>query len=98
MSDTVFVSAVTAWELATKARSGKWPEAASYVARLDEVMDAFAFLPLPITLEDARLAGSMAVPHKDPFDRLLAAQAQLGNLALATVDMAFRAFGTRVIW
>jgi PIN domain nuclease of toxin-antitoxin system len=49
-------------------------------------------------LEHGHLAGSLPGAHRDPFDRMLAAQAQIENVPLVTGDPVFRAFGTRVLW
>ena len=92
----VLVSAVTAWELATKARFGKWPEAADLAADIAAALQAEAFEPLPISLEHARMAGFLTSPHRDPFDRMLAAQAQV--VPLVTANPVFRGFGVRVLW
>ncbi|HXW25321.1 MAG TPA: type II toxin-antitoxin system VapC family toxin [Xanthobacteraceae bacterium] len=94
----VLVSAATAWELATKARFGKWPQAAYLAANIKDVLDENAFAPLAITIEHARIAGSLAVPHRDPFDRMLAAQAQVEGISLVTADPVFGRFGTPVLW
>jgi PIN domain nuclease of toxin-antitoxin system len=92
------VSAVTAWEVANKVRLGKWPEAARLVTRFDEIVADYEFRPLPISLAHARLAGSLPGEHRDPFDRMLAAQSAIEGLPLVTADPSFRTFGTRVIW
>jgi PIN domain nuclease of toxin-antitoxin system len=94
----VYVSSVIAWEIASKVRTGKWPEAEPLAAHFLDVVADDGFVPLPITLEHARLAGSLPGPHRDPFDRMLAAQAQIESLPLVTADPVFRAFGTRVLW
>jgi PIN domain nuclease of toxin-antitoxin system len=96
--DDVFVSAVVAWEIANKVRSGKWPEAKLLADRFFELIAEDGFLPLPITLQHAHLAGSLPGHHRDPFDRMLAAQAQIENVPLVTADPVFQAFGTRVLW
>jgi PIN domain nuclease of toxin-antitoxin system len=96
--DDVYVSAVVAWEIANKVRYGKWPEAKLLVDRFFELIVEDGFLPLPITLQHAHLAGSLAGRHRDPFDRMLAAQAQIENVSLVTADPVFQAFGTRVLW
>ena len=95
---TLYVSAVSAWEIANKVRLGKWPEAAILVETFAQTMDRYALEPLPVTMAHAHLAGSMAGRHRDPFDRMLAAQAQIENVPLVTADPVFRAFGTRVLW
>lgn len=95
---TVLVSAVTAWELANKVRSGKWPAAAVLAKEIETGLREEAFEPLPLTVEHARLAGFLPGSHRDPFDRMLAAQAQVEAVPLVTADRVFRAFGTEVLW
>ena len=94
----VIVSAVTAWELATKARFGKWPEAVDLATNIESELAAGDFIALPITLEHARVAGFLPSRHRDPFDRMLAAQAQVEAIPLVTADPVFGDFGMRVIW
>ena len=94
----ILVSAATAWELSTKARFGKWPQAAPLAANIKNILDENSFAPLAITVEHARIAGSLPVPHRDPFDRMLAAQAQVEGLSLVSADPVFGAFGTHVLW
>jgi PIN domain nuclease of toxin-antitoxin system len=97
--DTEFViSAVCVWEIVFKVRRGKWPEAETFVADLDLTLRRSAHFPLAITIEHARLAGFMVWAHRDPFDRLLAAQSQIEGLPLVTADPVFRRFGTAVMW
>ena len=94
----VYVSAVVAWEISNKVRSGKWPEAQVLVELFFETLRRYEFMPLPVTLEHAHLAGTMGGRHRDPFDRMLAAQSQIENVPLVTADPVFSAFGTRVLW
>lgn len=94
----VLVSAASAWELATKHRLGKWAEIAPLVDAFDDFLRRSRFAPLAITPGQARRAGSLDWAHRDPFDRMLLAQAQDQALPLVTGD---RVFGTRdvaVIW
>jgi PIN domain nuclease of toxin-antitoxin system len=91
-------SAVSAWELANKVRLGKWPEADAIAKAFIATMAAQGIDIVPITAEHAQLAGSMAGDHRDPFDRMLAAQARLENVAIVTADAAFKAFGVKTIW
>src|SRR5215471_4960747 len=71
-SDTiVYVSAVTAFEIANKFHMGKWPAAAAMARDLVEIISRFDFEPLALTLEHARHAGLLAARHRDPFDRML---------------------------
>jgi PIN domain nuclease of toxin-antitoxin system len=94
----VFVSAASAWELAMKVRLGKLPSAVRLTDRLAETLVEQNFAPLPIRLEHGRLAGLLPGQHRDPFDRMLAAQALVDDMALVTNDAAFAAFGVKVLW
>jgi PIN domain nuclease of toxin-antitoxin system len=94
----VLVSAASAWELAMKVRLGKLPEAVSLTHRLAESLVEQNFKPLPISLEHGRLGELLPGRHRDPFDRILAAQALLEDLALVTIDPAFAGFGVKVVW
>jgi PIN domain nuclease of toxin-antitoxin system len=95
---TVYVSAVTAWEIASKFRLGKWPKALALANDLASIMSALGFEPLPISLEHARHAGILQKSHRDPFDRMLAAQAEIEGIPLVTADPAFRYFKVRTFW
>jgi PIN domain nuclease of toxin-antitoxin system len=97
-SNEVLVSSVVVWELATKSRLGRWPEASPIVEGLDEFILASGLRPLPITIGHGRLAGLLAGDHRDPFDRMLAAQARIEEVPLVTVDRAFARFGVDVLW
>lgn len=94
----LYVSAVVAWELATKGRLGKWPGAVDAADDLDRVTRIAGLRPLPITLAHARRAGALPSPHRDPFDRMLAAQALLEDLVLVTRDPAFQTLSCRTLW
>jgi PIN domain nuclease of toxin-antitoxin system len=96
--NVVYVSAVTAWEIASKFRLGKWPLAQVLASDLARIMSAFSFEPLPLSLEHARHAGALPNPHRDPFDRMLAAQAEIEDIPLVTADPAFRHFKVRILW
>jgi PIN domain nuclease of toxin-antitoxin system len=97
-ANTVFVSAASAWEIATKVRIGKLPGAAAIVADLPDLIQAQGFTPLPITVADGQLAGTLPNPHRDPFDRMLIAQALRRQLILLSNERLFDAFGVRRLW
>ena len=97
-SNTISVSAATAWEIATKHRLGKLDEAAGACDRFTELVASDGFLHMPIDASHAIKAGSYRVPHRDPFDRMLAAQSELEGMKLVTRDLAFKQFGTDVYW
>lgn len=94
----IFVSAVSAMEIATKHRIGKMPEAAPIAGSFAAVVEKEGFKPLPITQEHGDLAGSLPSPHADPWDRLLAAQAQIEKLSLITNDRQMETFGIKPYW
>jgi PIN domain nuclease of toxin-antitoxin system len=101
ISDTatnVHVSAVSAYEAALKHRLGKWPEAAPLAGAFEQIVAAEGFNLLPVTGRHAARAGFFNAAHRDPFDRILAAQAEIEELTLATNDGRFADFGTRTVW
>ena len=87
-----YVSAASIWEITTKFRLGKLPEASSIAKNPVLWIDRAGFTPLAITPEQAQLAGAWEMDHRDPFDRMLAAQAYLEKIPLATIDRAFNKF------
>ncbi|HEY7549705.1 MAG TPA: type II toxin-antitoxin system VapC family toxin [Hyphomicrobiaceae bacterium] len=97
-SAEIFVSAASAWELAVKVRLGKLPEASRLTHRLAESLAEQGFKSLPIGLEHGRLSGLLPGAHRDPFDRMLAAQALLEDLVLVTNDAALPSFGVKTLW
>jgi PIN domain nuclease of toxin-antitoxin system len=94
----VYVSAASVWEIATKARLGKLPQALSVAHRLTQIVAEQGFLTLDITIQHGQHAGSLASEHRDPFDRMLAAQAQLSGMPIATKDVLFAGLSIGVIW
>ena len=94
----IYVSPVSAMEIATKFRIGKLPFAAKYAGRLAEIVNDEGFIPLPLTAAHADLAGSLISSNNDPWDRLLAAQAKLENLALISNDSKMAEFGISQFW
>jgi PIN domain nuclease of toxin-antitoxin system len=94
----VMVSAASAWEIATKFRLGKLPHAAQALDRFNELVAADGFEHLPISYLHSLKAGSYASEHRDPFDRMLAAQTDLEKAVLVTLDPVFAGFQCRVLW
>ncbi len=74
-ANTIFVSAASAWEICTKVRIGKLPTAQALCEDFSGYLRRYHFELLAITVEHGRLAGRLAGSHKDPFDRMRAAQA-----------------------
>lgn len=96
--NTILVSAASAWEICTKVRLGKLPTGQTLCEEFGDYLQRFHFTPLAISVEHARLAGRLPGPHRDPFDRMLAAQALSEGVPLVTNDSTFAGFGLNVIW
>lgn len=92
------ISAATAWEISTKYRLGKLPEAEELVLDMSGYMANQNFIELPITLEHALRAGSLPGPHSDPFDRMLIAQAIVDDLVLVSNETVFDSYGVQRMW
>lgn len=97
-ANTILVSAATAWEIAIKHQLGKLNQATDVVHRFSELIAADRFEHLPISYFHAIKAGAYQVSHRDPFDRMLAAQSEIESLPLITCDSVFALFGTRIFW
>ena len=97
IKNTVYVSAASVWEISTKFRLGKLPEASSVAKNVPYWIEKAGFQALSVTMEHAQLAGSWDVAHRDPFDRMLAAQAKLEKIPLASTDYAMQNFKIEVI-
>ena len=97
-ANEIFVSAVSAMEIATKNRSGKLEYTTSLATNFVEVVSSRGFMMLPITCEHAERAGNFPGDHRDPWDRLLAAQAQIDGLELVSNDARIAEFGTETLW
>ena len=95
--ETVWISAASVWEIATKYRIGKLPHAAKVASDTPAWIVKSGFEPLPVLPIHAQLAGSWDVPHRDPFDRMLAAQSRLERVPLATTDSAMALFGIELV-
>lgn len=94
----IFVSAASAWEIATKYRLGKLPLAQALVDDFVPAIQSAGYVGLPVTLEHALRAGRLPAVHKDPFDRMLAAQAIHEDLLLLSNDTQLDALGVRREW
>lgn len=94
----VAVSAASAMEVATKFRIGKLPDAALLARDFEGVVAEQGFAKLAISVHHARLAGEMNIAHKDPFDRLLIAQAQAEDMVLVSNEALFDGFAVKRLW
>jgi len=94
----ILVSAVSAWEITTKARLGKLPGAADVAADVAGAVDSQGFTPLDITMRHAQRAGRLSGDHRDPFDRMLIAQTLIEGLTVVTNDDVFDGFAVERLW
>src|SRR5580700_2259299 len=97
-SNEILVSAASAWEIATKVRLGKLPTGDELVDDFEGYLEQLGCATLPISLEHALRAGTLPGEHRDPFDRMLIAQAQTENLKLISNDRIFDAYHVERIW
>jgi PIN domain nuclease of toxin-antitoxin system len=88
----ILVSSASVFEIVTKYRLGKLPQATAVATDVPGWITRAGFTPLPITPAHAQLAGNWNHSHRDPFDRLLAAQAKIEDLPLATDDAVLKSF------
>jgi|SRR5271157_6109674 len=97
LSNRVLISAVVAWELAIKVNAGKI-HPPTLISLLEGALAQQVFAELPISLEHAVRAGLLPLHHRDPFDRLLVAQAQAMGAPILSADRALDAYDVRRIW
>ena len=93
---SVLVSAISFFELAQKARLGKWPEMSAYMDRLPDLLEKQRAVAASLEAADCVMAGTMEWPHRDPFDRLLAASALRRRVAIVSADPVFDAVVPRI--
>jgi len=95
----LYVSAVSIFEITNKYRRGKLPEYQPIAENYVEALEGLEARELALSWEQANLAGLLDWPHKDPFDRILAAQAQSGGMTLISCDRVFDdAPGVDILW
>jgi PIN domain nuclease of toxin-antitoxin system len=88
-SNTILVSTVSVWEMAQKHGRGRWPEIEAFLADAEAILREERMPVLPLTLAHALAAGALDWAHRDPFDRMLAAQALAEKATLVTADRVF---------
>ena len=97
-ANDIFVSAASAWEIATKHRLGRLPEDAAAALDVTASIADQGFEELAISVDDAERAGRLPGPHRDPFDRMLIAQAQGRSLVIVSIDSAFDSYAVHRLW
>jgi PIN domain nuclease of toxin-antitoxin system len=96
--EAVYVSAASAWEIATKYRLGKLSSVAAIEGQIASVLAKNGFTPLDVTLAHGQRAGLLEGPHRDPWDRMLIAQALMESLTLVSNEVLFDRYGVRRLW
>ncbi len=94
----IFFSAASAWEITTKVRIGKLPGATEVADQLANCLLQQGFTELPITVNHAQRAGALPGLHKDPFDRMLIAQAHAENVSVVSNEKLFDQYAVQRIW
>ena len=94
----ILVSAASVWEITTKARIGKLPGALDVASDVPGCIIDQGFSSLSISVEHAQIAGNLPGPHRDPFDRMLIAQAQAERIAIISIDDGLDGYGVTRIW
>jgi PIN domain nuclease of toxin-antitoxin system len=95
--NTILVSAAVGWEMAIKVNLGKL-KPRSLLDSLGRIIEQEEFSELPISLESAVRVGMLTVHHRDPFDRLLVAQAQWLNVPILSADAVLDQYGVKRLW
>lgn len=96
--NSIVVSAASAWELSIKFGLGKLPSAPDLITNFSDAMENEGFQLLPISVEHGIRAGLLPGLHKDPFDRMLIAQAHAENIPIISNEAVFEGYGVRRLW
>lgn len=96
--NAVLVSVASLWEIAIKTRKGRLAGTEEYLARHREMHQRWGFSTVLIEASDAVTAGGLVLPHDDPFDRMLIAQARRLDAAIVTCDEAIRRYAAVCLW
>jgi PIN domain nuclease of toxin-antitoxin system len=97
-SNEILVSAVSAWEIATKVRLGKLPTGEELISEFSFYLKQLGVEALPISMEHALRAGRLPGEHRDPFDRMLIAQSQAEDIPILSNDRIFDEYHVQRIW
>lgn len=96
--NNIVVSAASVWEMATKHRKGKLGQASQILQEFSSLVTINQFSLLSVTWQNAKRSGEFKQVHADPFDRMLAAQAQIENMCLLSCDEALSSFDVNILW
>ena len=93
-----YVSAITAWELISKFRSGRQPEFAAIASDVAAVVASHGFIQMPIAMRHAQAAAHLPFHHADPIDRFLIGQAIVEDMTIVTADGSFASYSAKLLW
>jgi PIN domain nuclease of toxin-antitoxin system len=96
--ETCFLSVASWWEMAIKISRGRLTLTEPLDRFIAEQMGANGFRPLPLMLPHAARVSTLPFHHRDPFDRLLVAQALVEDLSVVSADAVFRRYGVKRVW
>ena len=94
MENSAYLSSASVWEISIKAALGRLPP----IQDIASVLGAHKFLPLDITVAHAEAAGALPLHHRDPFDRMLVAQAQLEGMVIVSRDRRLARYAVPILW
>jgi PIN domain nuclease of toxin-antitoxin system len=97
-ANSIFFSAASAWEIAIKCQLGKLPLPEPSTTYVPTRLNHYGFIVLPITVQHTLHTYSLPLHHRDPFDRILAAQSQLEDIPVLTIDSLIARYGVRTLW
>jgi len=98
VSNGIFVSAASVWEIATNHRLGKLSIAPKIMADIEESIASQGFTGFSISVRHGQTAGALPGPHRDPFARMLIAQAIIEGFVLVSNERSFDSYGVRRLW
>jgi len=97
-ANTILVSSASAWEISTKYRLGRLPEVSVLIQDMPGWFEEAGLQELPISVAHAQRAGLLSGPHRDPFDRMLAAQSLIEDAPVIGKDAAIGDLGAQLVW
>lgn len=97
-TNSIYISAASAWEIAIKVKIGKLPYAVEVAMNFKDILISQDFKSLPISISHAQKAGLLGGKHRDPFDRMLIAQSLEDNLFVLTDEVIFDEYGVQRLW
>jgi len=94
----IFVSAASAWEISTKHRLGRLPGVVPILEDIEGLIEQQSFVGLPVSIRHGQVGGALGGPVRDPFDRMLIAQAMVEHLVLVSNEQIFESYGVSRLW